>query len=334
MSIPSDCVIKGVQKVDCGEAAVDVAVLDEEAVFVLGEQSLLFVAAQGPQARVPVHAGALLSSAQFGGRMISGGDDGRVFVTDAFRAVRLLHADAKGRWIDCVALGSAGAAWSAGRQAFFAPEGGGEPARLDLPSSAGGIGISPDGRALAVAHYNGVVVWCPYSGQARSMEWKGAHLGAVFSPDGAFVVTRMREPALHGWRLSDGRDLVMSGYASPVRSLSWTPGGKWLATSGSQYLMLWPFHQFEHPMGGVPLRLCGYRVQSTAVASHPTFDLVAVGYDDGMVLLIRIDDEAEILVKKPGPAPVCALAWNARGTRLAIACEDGEGRVIEMTFAA
>lgn len=334
MAIPSDCVVNRVQKVDCGEPVVDVAVLDEQAVFVLGEQSLLFVSAQGTPDRVAVHEGAILSSMQCGNRLITGGDDGRVQVANTARVVQPLHAEVKGRWIDCVALGGTGAAWSAGRQAFFKEWVGGNIACLDLPSTIGGISISHDGRSLAIAHYNGVTVWSVHTGQARALEWKGSHLGTTFSPDGAFVVTRMHEPALHGWRLQDGKNIPMPGYASRVRSFSWTVGGKWLATSGSHYLMLWPFHQFDHPMGGVPLRLCGYRVQSTAVAAHPAFDLVAVGYEDGMALLIRIEDEAEILIKNPGGAAVEALAWNARGTRLALASADGTGRVIDMTFAA
>lgn len=333
MTVPSDCLINRVQKVDCDAAVVDVAVLHEDAVFVLGEQALLFVPAQGAPERVPVHEGAILCSAWSGNRLITGGDDGRVQVTDAARAVQPVHADAKGRWIDCVALGETGAAWSAGRQAFFKAEGRGEVACLDLPSSIGGLSVSPDGASLAIAHYNGVTIWPAAGAAARLLDWKGSHLGATFSPDGGFVVTRMREPALHGWRLQDGEHVPMLGYASPVRSFSWTLGGKWLATSGSHYLMLWPFHKFEHPMGAVPLRLCGYRAVSTAVAAHPAFDLVAVGYEDGMALLIRIEDEAEILVKNPGGAPVAALAWNARGTRLALACEDGSGRVIDLDFA-
>ena len=43
-----------------------------------------------------------------------------------------------------------------------------------------------------------------------------------------------------------------------------------------------------------------------------------------MVLLVRIEDGAEILAKKPGDAPVTALAWNADGTLLAFGTEGGE----------
>ena len=44
---------------------------------------------------------------------------------------------------------------------------------------------------------------------------------------------------------------------------------------------------------------------------------MAVGYADGMVLLVRLDDGAEVLAKKPGAAPVSALAWDSTGMLLA-----------------
>ena len=48
-----------------------------------------------------------------------------------------------------------------------------------------------------------------------------------------------------------------------------------------------------------------------------------------MVLLVRVDDGAEILAKKPGNAPVTALAWSADGKLLAFGTEDGEAGVID-----
>jgi hypothetical protein len=57
---------------------------------------------------------------------------------------------------------------------------------------------------------------------------------------------------------------------------------------------------------------------------HPKQDIVAAGYGDGMVLLVRIADGAEILAKKPGEAPVTAPAWTADGALLAFGTESGE----------
>jgi hypothetical protein len=66
------------------------------------------------------------------------------------------------------------------------------------------------------------------------------------------------------------------------------------------------------------------------VACHPRQDIVAAGYGDGMVLLVRIDDGAEILAKKPGETPVTALAWSADGKLLAFGTESGEAGLIDL----
>ena len=66
------------------------------------------------------------------------------------------------------------------------------------------------------------------------------------------------------------------------------------------------------------------------VASHPKQDIVAVGYEDGMVLLVRVEDGAEILAKRPGNAPVTALAWNANGSKLAWGTDGGEAGIVDL----
>ena len=55
-----------------------------------------------------------------------------------------------------------------------------------------------------------------------------------------------------------------------------------------------------------------------------------MGYADGLVLLVRIDDGAEILARKGAGAPVTALAWSATGTALAVGTEDGSAGVIDL----
>ena len=57
---------------------------------------------------------------------------------------------------------------------------------------------------------------------------------------------------------------------------------------------------------------------------------MACGYSDGTVLMVRLEDGAEILVRKNAGTPVAALAWNAKGTLLAFAAEDGEAGMLEL----
>ncbi len=328
-TIPS--VVERTRPVAVGTPVVAAHFLGETAVFVPGEETLLLVAADGKEQRVAVHAGAILATASDGQRIVSGGDDGKVAATTADGNTIVLATDAKRRWIDHVATGPGGAvAWSAGKQAFV--RAGKDPERsLELPSTPGGLAFLPKGLRLAIAHYNGVTLWFPNAQtEPERLAWKGSHLGAFVSPDGRFVVTTMQEPILHGWRLADAKDMRMSGYSTRVRSLAWTPGGKWLATSGSNQLVLWPFQAKEGPMGKQPRIVAPMEPQIEVVACHPKQDVVAVGCADGVVLVVRIEDGAEILARKPGLAAVTALAWSASGHTLAFGTEDGEAGLVAL----
>ena len=122
----------------------------------------------------------------------------------------------------------------------------------------------------------------------------------------------------------------MSGYAAKVRSLSWGPGAKWLATSGASQLIVWPFAGKDGPMGKSPKVLSPAEHRISAVAAHPREDACAAGYEDGMLLLTRIEDGAEVLARAGTGSPISALAWNATGSRLAFGTEDGQAGVIAL----
>jgi WD40 repeat protein len=323
-------VVERTHSVAASGAVIAAHFLGRTAVFALGEEAFVFADPTGEPRRIDLHGGVILATAADGARIISGGDDGKVITTDAKGESRTLATDPKRRWIDRVALGPDGAvAWSAGKSVFVQAK---ELRTIEAPSTAGGLAFLPKGFRLAIAHYNGASLWFPNALQAEpeKLEWKGSHLGVTAHPDGRFLVTTMQEPMLHGWRLVDGKHMRMSGYAARVTSLGWTAGGRFLATSGSTQLILWPFQTKDGPMGKQPRLLAPSEHRIEVVACHPAQDIVAAGYGDGMILLVRIDDGAEILAKKPGEAPVTALAWSADGALLAFGTESGEAGIVDL----
>jgi WD40 repeat protein len=327
--IPS--VVERTRPVSADVAAVAAHFLGEIAVFVLGEAALLLVARDGQTQSVAVHDGAVLCWAAAPDRIVTGGDDGKVVTMDAEGASEVVASDAKHRWIDRVAIGAGALAWSAGKQAFAHTTKGGAHA-IDVASTVGGLAFAPKGLRLAIAHYNGVTLWFPnLQAHPEMLGWRGSHRDAIFSPDSRFVISSMQEPTLHGWRLADRKDMRMSGYAARVRSFGFTADGKWLATSGSNQLILWPFQGKDGPMGKTPRILAPAGSQAEVIACHPKQGIVAVGYADGLVLLVRVEDGAEILARKPTGAPVTALAWNASGILLAIASDDGQAGVVDLS---
>jgi len=313
-----------VRPIVAGATIVGVHFLGTTPVFVLGEEALLF--AGDEDKRVAIHAGGILASASDGRRIVTGGDDGKLVATDANGEHKELAADDKKRWIDQVVLGPDGAvAWSAGKVAHVLTKKG-EERSLEAPSTVAGLAFAPKGFRVALAHYNGVTLWFPNAAGAapEKLEWKGSHLSVAFSPDGKFLVTAMQEPTLHGWRLADAKHMRMSGYSARVRSLSWTADGDFLATSGSEQLILWPFDGKDGPMGRQPKLQAPSQARVSVVACHPRQPVVAVGYADGAVLLVRTDDGALIEVKAKGASPVSALGWDANGQTLAFGTEAGE----------
>lgn len=320
-----------IRHVDAGETVLSVHFLGEHAVFVLASGEALL--ASGDDRRVTLHEGTVLEAASDGRMLLTGGDDGRLVALDRTGEPRTLH-DSGGTWIDRVALGPNGAlAWSAGRKVFL-QQAKGEAKTLPLPSAAGGLAFFPKGMRLAVAHYGGVTLWYPnVAGEPVRLEWKGSHLGVTVSADQRFVVTTMQEPQLHGWRLEDGQHMRMSGYPGKVRSISWTSGGKFLATAGASEAILWPFTGKQGPMGANPTMIApaakaGVRV--TQVAGHPGAPVIAAGFADGLILVCRIEDGAEILMREPDGDAVTALSFRADGRAVAFGTQAGKAGIADL----
>lgn len=76
--------------------------------------------------------------------------------------------------------------------------------------------------------------------------------------------------------------------------------------------------------------LAPLQAKVTVVACHPRDDIFAAGYSDGTILMVRIHDGAEILVRSNAGEPVSALAWNAKGNLLAFAAEDGDAGLLPL----
>ena len=285
-----------IQPIDLGAAAVHAAFLDGTPAVALAD-GMVWVDGR----KVEAHpGGAILTAASDERWLITGGDDGRIVATGKAGPAEPL-AEEKGRWIDAVATREGAVAWSAGKQ-VRARDSGGAVKSWSAPTTARGLSFLPKGYRLAIAHYNGVSLWFPNaSAEPQMLEWKGSHLDVTASPDGRFLVTSMQENALHGWRLADSRNMRMTGYPGKTRSLSWSHDGHWLATSGADACVVWPFKDKDGPMGKAP-RECGVRPQRiTQVAFHPRALVVAVGYADGLALLCRLGDGAEILVRDSAP---------------------------------
>jgi WD40 repeat protein len=306
--------------------------------FALGDGSLWRVPHGGAWERTVVHDGAALALAPAASPhgWISGGDDGLFARIGPDGAVAEIARFGK-RWVEQVtsfADGRAGLlACSVGKHVHLFDGAGKKLKSLEHPSSVTGLVFDARGKRIAASHYNGASLWFVASktDNPRRVEWKGSHTGIAIHPDGDAVVTAMQENALHGWRLTDGQHMRMTGYPGKTRALGFTKSGKWLASSGADSIVLWPFFG-GGPMGKPPTELAGGDgVICNVVACHPAHEAVAAGFEDGLVLVADINSARILPVAAPGRGPVSALAWSPDGALLAFGTETGFAAVVDFS---
>jgi WD40 repeat protein len=107
--------------------------------------------------------------------------------------------------------------------------------------------------------------------------------------------------------------------------MSWTADGAFLATSGSEQLILWPFDGKDGPMGRQPRLMAPSEARVTVVAAHPKQAVVAAGYGDGAVWMVRVEDGALIAARQADGTPVTALGWDNSGQVLGFGTEQEAG---------
>jgi len=307
------------------------------AAFALGDGTLRLVtmADRDTWTTIEAHDGAVLSLAPDASQtgFASGGDDGK------FRCVDKVIADFRSKWVEHVAShpgekGKGALIACAVGKAIHLFSGTGEKLKeLPHPSTVTGLTFDARGKRIVASHYNGASLWFVNAKEdsPRKLEWKGSHTAIAIHPEGDAVVTAMQENALHGWRLSDNQHMRMSGYPAKTEALSFTRNGKWLATSGADSMVLWPFFG-GGPMGKAPIELAGGDgVSCTRVAAHPQQEMVAGGFSDGLVVLAEVNSSRILPIAPPGQGRVSALAWSPDGSQLAIGTEKGFAAIIDLS---
>lgn len=304
-----------------------------------GSVWLLDMADRAEWRNVMAHDGSVLALSPdcLPGGFLSGGDDGKLC---RIGTQHTCLASFGSKWVEQVV------SFADAKQRIFAvgvgkavqihAENGAVLKRLEHPSTVTGVVFDARGKRIAASHYGGASLWFVASktDNPRKLEWKGSHTGIAIDPAGENVVTSMQENSLHGWRLADNQHMRMSGYPGKTQAMSFTRNGKWLATSGAESVVLWPFFG-GGPMGKAPTELAGGdTAMCSFVACHPKHDAVAAGFSDGLVVLADIATSRIVPVAAPGRGAISAMAWSPDGAYLAFGSETGFAAVVDFTARA
>lgn len=199
-------------------------------------------------------------------------------------------------------------------------------------STVNDIAFAPDGLGLAVAHRDGVTLWAwpHYTPQSNHLPWKGAHLAITISPDKKWIVSAMQEGALHMWNLALKRDYQMRGYWAKPTAMTWTHDHKWLATSGAEAVILWPFDK-AGPDGREAVQL-GWSNGAlvTCVTAHPHAPVVIAGFEDGAVSLLDVKENKTYGISAASGHAITTLSFSDDGDRLLAGSQNGGALLIHL----
>jgi WD40 repeat protein len=194
-------------------------------------------------------------------------------------------------------------------------------------STIAGIAWNPAMPNLfATSSYGGLRLWADSEAKPkRFFEWKGSVLDIAYSPNGKTVAGGCQDGAAHIWLLPSGDDLFMNGYATKVRELAWDSTSRYLATGGSEVVVIWDFSG-KGPSGSKPLMLEGHQAFISNLAFAPSDMRLASSGLDGNLIIWNIagKSKSEPLALFTGDSEISSIAWQPQAASIAIGCASGK----------
>ena len=206
--------------------------------------------------------------------------------------------------------------------------------RFDHGEPIAALGFSPDGHSIAIAHDYGLTVWTLGSGgqKAKDIAFPGQPRAVYWKPDGGWIAAPLGDGGFQLTCMRDGRTRALTDYPAPVGSIAWNGAANALITSGAFRIAAWSMDNppiEDASKGALETGRAGL-VPVSAVTSHPDRNLVAAGYDNGLVTIVQLGGRDELVLKGDDQGAVTHLAWSGTGRHIAIGTGNGSAAIASL----
>jgi hypothetical protein len=287
-----------------------------------------------PMLQVPIGDAPVRLAAFGASGFLAGSACGRLVRVTPTGFLLPLAGDADGPVEAIVALTDGGALVAAGGT-VTRHTADGAPAQRVFEANAAitALAASRDGRRSAAATAAGLAIR-PVEGSAGTSSLAIDLAGVTrlsWSPDGAHLAAALASGGIALVDSETGAVTRHADYPAPVHALAWSRDGRRLATSGAFRLIVWPVE----PGRGADADRRSIETGRPGLVAVQAVDvradrpLVAVGYDNGIVVVSEIGRRDELLVKGPGDGGVRDLRWSHDGRHLAFGTATGAAALVE-----
>ena len=267
------------------------AVSRDGTVFAAGSASgklVLFDAKSGALLHtLDAHANGVLALAFGSKTLASGGQDGHARLWDCRTGSQIAAVSGGNGWVSQLQWTSDGKrlAIAAGKYVKLVSEQGSLLQQWTATVGINGLAFNAVGGLLAATAGAEVLLWRVVDGGIdRTLKWVSTLINAHWSPDGKVLAAGSIDKSVHFWRAGAWLDSKMGGYAKKPAVLAWSADSKYLATTGEDAIIVWPFIG-KGPEGSKPMQLLHHLRAPEVLVAHPKKPLLLSGSPDQSLVL-------------------------------------------------
>ncbi len=237
--------------------------------------------------RLDAHAGGVLALAFGRQQLASGGQDGQARLWDLRTGTATAALPGGSGWVSQLQWTPDGKrlATAAGKSVRLWNEQGTAVQQWTASAGINGLAFNAVGGLLAASAGAEMLLWRAYDGGLdRTLKWVSTLINAHWSPDGRVLAAGSIDKSVHFWRAGAWLDSKMGGYARKPQALAWSADSKFLATTGEDAIIVWPFAG-KGPEGSKPLQLLHHLRAPEVLAAHPKKSLLLSGSPDKTLVL-------------------------------------------------